>query len=104
MSQGKVAQVHRAGQRQAVVSRQALAVFITADADLQDVRVSQDLHQAEGERLLGAAKRQQPHQDAQTRVRGHLQQGDGGGSAFHGHLQEEAAAGASGGDQQHDQM
>lgn len=93
LSQGEVAQVDCARQRQAVVSRQALAVFITADADLQNVGVSQDFHQAERERLLAAAKRQQPHEDAQARTRGHLQQGDGGGATLHGHLTGEQRPG-----------
>ncbi|TNN38835.1 hypothetical protein EYF80_050997 [Liparis tanakae] len=73
----------------------ALAVFVTADADLQDVGVSQDFHQAERERLLAAAKRQQPHEDAQAGTRGHLQQGHGGGATLHGHLRQ--ASGGSGG-------
>lgn len=88
LSQSKVAQIDCARQRQAVVTRQSLAVLVAADADFQNVRVSQNLDEAEGKRLLSAAKRLQPHQDAQTRIRGHLQQGDGRGSAFHRHLRQ----------------
>lgn len=68
LSQGKVTQVDCTRQRQTVVPRQALAVFIATDANFQNVRVSQDLYQAEREGLLWAAKRQQPDQDAETRV------------------------------------
>lgn len=88
LSQSKVAQIDCARQRQAVVARQSLAVLVAADADFQDMWVSQDLDEAEGKWLLSAAKRLQPHQDAQTRIRGHLQQGDGRGSAFHRHLRQ----------------
>lgn len=44
LSQGKVAQIDRTRQRQAVVAGQALAVFVAADTNFQNVWVSEDLH------------------------------------------------------------
>ena len=66
LSQGKVAQVNRTRQRQTVVTRQSLSVFIAADTNFQNVWVSERFHQAERERLLVTAKRQQPNQDTQA--------------------------------------
>lgn len=88
MSQGEVAQIERTRERQAVVARQPLGIFVATDAHFKNALVSQDLREAEGE----AAERLQPHQDAQTRIRGHLQQGHGRRSAFGGDLRRDTAA------------
>lgn len=44
LSQGKVTQVDRARQRQAVVTRQPLSVFVATNSDFQDVGVSEYFH------------------------------------------------------------